>query len=389
MAVRRCIAPRLVLAGLLAALGTAHAQPAEGEAAGRFEFAGYNKTLVLNSRSVDEPHDRYDLLINRTRLKLSYIVPSRVELHLEDDIQVDTGSYLRSAQARSEEQAPARRLWNLRSTWSEGERYRLRNDVYRAYAKLSFGDTDAWIGRQRVALGTGRLWSTLDLLNPLNPLQLERDEYVGVDALRVERKLSPLTRAQAIYAPLPQGAAPRGMLRLATHAGEVDVALTVAQTWGDRLAGVEVATQARGFGLRGELTATRPKTGRSYLSGVAGVDYAFANTLTLSMETYLSTQDPAERARQFALDPLRRQIQPMGTRYLGVVASYEFHPLLKGTLMVLGNLRDGSRFTSASLAWSLGDNLVLQGGVQRFRGSADTEYGRGQPLANVQLQWFF
>ncbi|MBP0533157.1 hypothetical protein J8J19_23620, partial [Mycobacterium tuberculosis] len=56
------------------------------------------------------------------------------------------------------------------------------------------------------AWGTGRFWSPLDLLNPLNPTAIEREERVGVDAVLAEHKLGPISRISAVYAPGHGGA---------------------------------------------------------------------------------------------------------------------------------------------------------------------------------------
>src|SRR5262249_1584456 len=161
--------------------------------------------------------------------KATYVVPGQLEVHVEDDLEARLGNYLRTAQAQAEAQAPQRGYWDLRATLADNAHRRVTNDFFRAFAKLSAGATDVTAGRQRIALGTGRLWSTLDLLNPLNPLQIERDEYVGVDAVLVEHKLASLSKWSAIYAPQPGGGAPRWVGSYRSHVGESDVALTAAR----------------------------------------------------------------------------------------------------------------------------------------------------------------
>lgn len=379
---RRCLA-----AGALGI--AAHQAASAGDAESALRFAGYNKTIAIRSRSAVAPAEPYSLVLNRTRLKASHVRPGLLELHVENDTELRAGDYFSTAQAGAEAGQPRRGYWDLQSNWTERPNRRFTNDFFRAYARLSAGETDVTGGRQRIPIGTGRLWSTLDMLNPLNPLQLERDEYVGADALLVEHRLASLSKLSLAYAPLPGGGPPRWVGSVRTHWGGSDLSLTLARYWRDDLAGIDLATQVGGMGLRAELTGTRPERGRRYASAMLGLDHAFENTLTLSLETYLSTQRPEDRARQLAAHSLRREIQPPGTRYAGLVASYEFTPLLKLTTLLLANLRDDSRFGAASLAWSVSDNVSLQGGLQRFSGPADSEYGRGQPLAHLQLQWFF
>lgn len=351
--------------------------------------AGYNKTLLMGSRTFDAAAERYTLGLNRTRLKLTVLRSPGFELQVENDTELRLGDYLDTAQDRAETAAPSPLYADLRSQLADGSQARLTNDFFRAYVKLSGGDTDLWIGRQRVALGTGRLWSTLDLLNPVNPLQVEREELVGVDAVRVEQRLDPLSKAGAVVAPQPGGGSPRWVAFYRSHLGEADVTGTLLRSRGEESAGVDVATQAGGLGVRGELTFTRPNLGGTYRSALLGLDYAFENTLTVSFEAYLSSQPPELRRQQVLAEPQRAQVQPVDTRYLGAMGSYEFTPLVKATLVLLSNRRDHSRFASAALAWSVREDWVVQAGVQRFSGASDSEYGRGQAFNYLQAQWFF
>lgn len=378
-----------ILAMGLAASLSCHGADGDGQHAGNWYLAGYSKTLGIASEAFDQSRQPYTLWLNRTRLKGSYRVAGRLELHAENDTELRLGDYLRTGQSRGDSLAPQRGYWNLRTVYSDGQHRRVTNDFFRAFAKLSMGDTDMTGGRQRIALGTGRLWSTLDMLNPLNPLQIERDEYVGVDALMLEHRLASLSKLTAVYAPQPNGGPPRWVASYRAHVGGADVGITAARYFGDKLLGVDVVTQIGGLGLRAEMTQTRPLAGSRHASATLGVDYAFENSLTLSLESYLSTQPLSQRRAQFAAQPLRTFVQPADTRYLGVVGSYEFTPLVKLTVVVLSNLRDNSRFCSASIAWSLTDNVVVQAGLQRFSANPGSEYGRGRPLNYVQLQAFF
>ena len=364
VAVHAALAPLAALAALLALVPPL---ARAGEAApvdGSLQLSGYHKALaIVVPQDNAGPAERQ--LLQRLRVKADGTPVPALELHLEDDLE-----------------------WRLGDP-ADGRPAGGRNRVRRAYARLAASDADLWVGRQRIALGTGRLWSTVDLLNPLNPLLIERDEYIGVDALRAEQRLGELSAITAVYARAPGGGSPRWVGRWRGHSGGADLGVTVARYWDDRLAGFDVATQVHGVGLRGELTATRPRSGPTHYSAVLGADYAFDNTLTVTVETYLSTQDPARRRLEFAADPPRASVQPAGTRYAGLIASYEFTPLLKGTLVWVRQLRDRSGFASATLSLSLADNLQLQAGTQAFTGARDSEFGAGRPLSHVQLQWFF
>jgi hypothetical protein len=362
-------------------------EPGADEGFGSLEWAGYNKTLLIGSRK--EGAEDYGEWLNRTRIKLTYDLPPHLEVHIENDTELLFGSYLRSEAYQRQKQFPRRQYWDMRSTIKSENGYNITNDFFRAYVKWSQSDTDVVLGRQRIPLGTGRIWSILDELNPINPLQIERDEYVGVDALMVEQKLGALSKIAAIYAPDPLRKDDRAVLQYRTNWEGTDVDVILSRYWTDSLIGVDFATQIGDMGFHGEAAYTNPDDLDSYGSVVLGLDYAFPNTFNISVEGYYSTQDRSDRRRQFDENQLRQLVQPYDTRYLGLNINYEFTPLIKGNLYYLKNARDGSSFISPYVTYSVMDNLTLQVGAQLFTGSDNSDFGRFRPLYYGQVQWFF
>jgi len=272
---------------------------------------------------------------------------------------------------------------------SEAGSYYARHRLYRASVTLASRDTDVRIGRQRIAWGTGRFWSPLDILNPINPIQLEREERLGVDAVLVERKLGALSRLSAVYAPQHASGASSAALLWHDNAAGVDYSIVVARFLRENVVGADVATQLGEAGLRAELTHARREGGTDYRRALLGLDYAFPNTLTLSGEFYHNGAGAADRGSYDFASLLAGRIQNVGRRYLGTYASYEITPLLKWANYLVVNLADHSRYFSPSLTYSIKTNLDWSVGVQLFRGSNGSEYGRFNDVYYTQLQWFF
>jgi hypothetical protein len=233
------------------------------------------------------------------------------------------------------------------------------------------------------------MWSTLDMLNPINPLQVERDEYIGVDAALLEYKTGPLSRVSVVYAPDPARVSKRWLSQYRTNLDETDLAFSYGNYWGDRIVAVDFATQLGNAGLHGEAAHVSPQGGRTYGKVLLGFDYIFPNTFGIAAEAYVSSQRRSERLAQFARNPQLMQVAPFGSRYAGVALSYEFTPLFKTATYFLFNLSDNGSFVSPTLTYSISDNLTASGGAQFFSGSADSDYGRGKNLYYMQLQWFF
>lgn len=353
------------------------------------KLSGYYKNLFVNSETVFPVEEGYTLDLNRLRLELKGNVSRSTSLDLQYDNEVLLGSYLRTAQfALSKDQRPDQ-LWDLEANYAEAGGWYGRHRLYRASVNFSLAEIDLRLGRQRIAWGTGRFWSPVDLLNPLNPIALEREERPGVDGALLEHKLGPLSRVSAVYAPRHERGASSGAVNWHSNAAGIDYSVIAGKIRGVRVLGGDIATQVGSAGLRAELTRNDPDHAPPFLRAVVGLDYAFANTLTLSGELYYNGAGASDQAGYDFAALLAGRIQNVGRRYLGAYASYEITPLIKSVNYLVVNLGDRSRFFSPAIALSLRANLDLTLGAQLFGGGPGTEYQRLSDLYFAQLQWFF
>ena len=155
------------------------------------------------------------------------------------------------------------------------------------------------------------------------------------------------------------------------------------------IVGMDLATQIRDAGIRGEAARLRPRGGPAFNRLMVGGDYAFGNGLTLSAELYYNgagSRDPAGYDRA----GLRSgRAVNLATRYTGLYASYEITPLLKWTTYAVLNADDRSRAIDSRLVWSIAPATDLTFGVQLFNGSVGSEFAASPNAVQVQLQWFF
>jgi hypothetical protein len=360
-----------------------------GAAAQDLKLSGYYKSLLIGTETVAPAGERYSLDLNRLRLELKGQLSDNVALDVQYDNEVLLGDYLRTRQFALQRDRRPDQYWDLDQNYGAGGSWLGRHRLYRGSVTLSAGDTDVRLGRQRIAWGTGRFWSPVDLLNPINPIALEREERIGVDAALVERKLGPLARISAVYAPSRQSGKSSAALSWHANAAGVDYSVIAGRFRGERVAGADVATQWGDAGVRAELTYNEPEAGRAYRRAVLAMDYAFPNTLILSGELYYNGAGTTDRAAYDFASLFAGRIQNVGRRYFGGYASYEITPLVKSVNYVVVNLADESRFVSPTLVFSLKTNLDLTLGAQLFGGSQGSEYARLNDMYYAQLQWFF
>ncbi len=259
-----------------AATSLARAQP--------LELSGSLKSLFLRSRA--STGEDYALSLNRLRVEAKGNLAPGLALDLQYDNELLLGNYLDTGEFRAVKDRAPPQYWRADANYLERGDVYGRHRLHRAALMLTRGDVDLKLGRQRIAWGTGRFWSPLDILNPVSPLPLEREERVGADAALLEAKLGPLSRASLVYAPAPERGSPSRAVQWHGNAAGVDASLVAGRLLGLDIVGVDVASQIGDLGVRAEATRLDPRGGPGFNRWMAGADYALASGLTLSAELY-------------------------------------------------------------------------------------------------------
>jgi hypothetical protein len=371
-----------LLAGLLSGAAPSMAQTRP------LDLTGSVKTVFLRSRA--STGEGYTRSLNRLRIEAKGDLAPGVALDLQYDNELLLGSYLDTMDFRAQRDVPSQQYWRADANYVERGDVYGRHRLYRAALTLTRGTVDLKLGRQRVAWGTGRFWSPLDILNPVSPLALEREERVGVDAALLEAQFGPLSRASLVYAPAPDRGPASRALRWHGNTAGVDASLVGGRMRGLDIVGMDVASQVGGVGVRAEAARLSPSgAGSGFNRWMAGADYAFANGLTLGAELYYNGAGHRDPARYDVTGLRSGDVASLATRYAGLYTSYEFTPLLKWMSSLVFNADDRSRGLDSRLVWSWRTDLDATVGLQRFAGSPGSEYGRVPNAAFAQLHWFF
>lgn len=378
--------PAIPVLSLLWPLCGAAADDAAATAA--WKFSGYYKNLLTASETVFPAGERYSADLNRLRLKLEGRPTAQLAIDLQYDNELLLGSYLGTAQFQQQKDVAPDSYWKAQASYADRSGYYGQHRLYRAALTWTQGPTDVRIGRQRIAWGTGRFFSPLDILNPFSPIALERGERLGVDALLVEHKVDSLSRASAVYAPQHDAARSSAAAFWHSNFRGFDYSLVAGRFGQQKVVGADLAGQMGQAGVRAEITHSR-RAGIRSTRVLIGLDYAFANTLTLTGELYYDGAGSRDQLRYDFLSLLAGRIQNVGRRYAAAHAGYEITPLLKSSVDTVINLGDRSYYLSPRLVWSMRADLEATVGLQLFRGGATSEFGRLKDMAFAQLQWFF
>ena len=240
-----------------------------------------------------------------------------------------------------------------------------KSKIYRAYLEYA-GEKHFWvIGRQRVPFGVGRIWNPIDVFNPINSLAVEADERTGTEAIRYEYALSPLTDFDITISRGKGAARIKGYLEFADFA-----LVAVTDNDNDRdIIGWEIEGElfASGIELRSEGGGFHNRiTGKRHTEFICGVEYGFANSLTLLGEYYFNDKTRID--------------------HLGCTVSYQPASLWSMNLLQIINLDDHSLFISPSIEYSLSDEMIISGGVFIYHGDSGDEFGL--QADQFYLRWF-
>lgn len=351
-------------------------------------FSGHLKSMLVASRTSLGPPQSYGLDASRLRLELKGQVTPDLGVDVQYDNEVLVGDYVGTPEFALRSSQGRRTWWALDHVYAGGRNVEGRQQLRRAAATVSRGATDLRIGRQRVALGTGRFWSPLDLLNPVDPVSLEPGEREGVDALLLESKRSATSRVSIVYAPVRDR---RDYVLGQWHANTrgVDYSLVAGRIPEGTLVGVDLAGQVGGAGVRAEWTVTHGTDGKRPQRFVVGWDYAFPNTLAITAELYYDGTGSNDPTRYDLAGLLAGRRQTVAQRYAGLSTRYEVTPLLRWENWLVRNVDDRSWYVSPRLTWSVRQDFDLAAGVQLFGGNARSEFGVRHTVWFAYAQWFF
>lgn len=359
-------------------------------AAAGVKAGGYVKSIWQYSHSALDGR-AYNLSTNRGRATLDGDWKA-LRAHVDYDHQVAAGSYFRTTEFRLFGYAPPKPWLDMEGTLSTGTTNGYGHGVYRGWVGVEDESRALRAGRQRVAWGTGKLWNPTDVLNPYQPVTVERDERRGVDALYGRSALGDLGQLELVWAPNDRWPEHHVLARGRGNWDGWDASLLggkIAGSTGSVLVGGDFAGTFLEGTLHGELAYFSPEVRTPYWKAGLGYDYNFPNDDSLVVECYHAGNGQAD-VRRYDFSALRagREVS-VARNYAGGSFTHEFHTLVKADAVGVANADDGSTFFYPSLSVSPLADLWLSFAWQRFGGELRTEFGRQPNQAVVTAQYWF
>lgn len=350
---------------------------------------GYAKNLAIRSSSLLSG-EAFILDVSRFRAKGKVLGGSRFNAEAWLDTEVLLGRFVSSDEYNLAETYSRPSLLDLDWEVASGESYTVRQNLFRAFATVYFGQSLLTIGRQRIAWGSGFAWNPTDIINPFNPGAIELGERTGVDAAYLSVQAGTASRLELVVAAGGrEWSRTIFASRYGTNFREYDVALMAALMDDAWVAGGDFAGYIGGAGLRGELAFTRHAAGRGTIRAVLNADYSFSNGLYSLAEVHYNGPGSQSKANYDVEALLQGDTFSLAQRYAALSVARGFSPLVGGALYALANLDDGSALVGPSLTASLADNVDMAASTYFFVGKSDTEYGGQHHVFFASLQWYY
>ena len=315
----------------------------------------------------------------------------------------------------------------------DDEHVRWSHSAYRAYLRYEGERLSATLGRQRIPWGVGRLWSPMDRFNEIPPLDLEGDQFPGVDAVEARWALSGFSYLQAVYAPGTRHEEAKYAVRAHGVAWDVDysvmtgvfdrawtIGFDLATNIGDAAARIEVVySDPREAAW--DLTDARPSEPDAFWQIVVSADYNFdVGTGIYLLVEHLYNGNAlgygdglaGNRLPQFeatAVPPTAEAaalggpfVAPLGTARLGgsrvvtlaihqtgLQLGYDLTPEFRLDVVAIWDWGGDSGALFPQVAWSGWNDGEISLGLQLFSGGSESQYGDRDPLVFVLAEWWF
>lgn len=271
------------------------------------------------------------------------------------------------------------RITDLADTLYTGPRGQISfpHSLDRLNVTFSLPFMDIFVGRQAISFGAAKFLNPTDVFAPISFQDINREEKVGVDAVRVKFPLGDMNELDAGYVFGPDGrfSQSAAFLRGKFALWETDFSLMLVEYQYNLLAGLSIERSLGGAGVWCEAAYTADgvlewrKTKDDNFRLSAGADYNFSEVnLVLFGEYHFSLAGELYPSKYLANALTKAAYRDsgvylLGGHYLSVGFTWEIVPLLNGSFQTLINLTDGSLLISPRLEYSMADDLFLDVGA--------------------------
>ena len=356
--------------------------PLVGTANAEFQVGGYYKNFstVFNSPVPDA--SMAGIVVNRLRLNLSHTPTDTLSFALAYDFTPRVQDPLLFSESPFAVGVASSRYRVVdfdaqiypstdEATGSVG----IYHNLDRAAVQFSTDFADFSIGRDAIAWGSARIINPTDVIAPYTYDQLDTEDRVGVDAVRVRIPVGVMGEVDTGYIfgnnfDFDKSAV---FLRTQLNAAETDFSILLLEFQRDLLIGFDVARGIGGAGFWLETAYVfvepfddEPDASDNYLRTSVGLDYSFGGETYAFIEYHFNSAGatkPENYLTNLAQSAYTRGgVYLLGRHYLAPGFTRQLTPLVSFSGQMLFNLSDPSTWVAPQVAYNIAEDIHLSVG---------------------------
>lgn len=249
------------------------------------------------------------------------------------------------------------------------------HNLDRAAVQFSTDFADFSIGRDAIAWGSARIINPTDIIAPYTYDQLDTEDRVGVDAVRVRIPVGVMGEVDTGYIfgnnfDFDKSAV---FLRTQLNAAETDFSILLLEFQRDLFIGLDVARGIGGAGFWLETAYVlvepfddEPDVSDNYLRTSIGLDYSFGGETYAFIEYHFNgagARKPENYLTNLEQPAYTRgSVYLLGRHYLAPGFTHQLTPLISFSGQMLFNLSDPSTFVAPQIAYNVAEDIHLSVG---------------------------
>ena len=356
--------------------------PLVGIADTELQVGGYYKNFftTFNSPIPDAP--MMGVVVNRLHLNLSYAPTDALSFAFAYDFtpRVQDPSLFSQSLIAIGIASSRYRVADLDSPIYPGKdepvgSVSISQNLDRAAVQFSTDFADFSIGRDAIAWGSARIINPTDIIAPYTYDQLDTEDRVGVDAIRVRIPIGVMGEVDTgyIFGNNFNFGKSAVFLRTQLNAVETDFSILLMEFQRDLLIGLDIT---RGIGGAGFWLETAyvfttpfddlPDAADNYLRTSAGLDYSFGGETYTFIEYHFNgagAKSPENFLTNLEQPAYTRSgVYLLGTHYLAPGITHQLTPLISLSGQILFNLSDPSAWVAPQIAYNVAEDIHLSVG---------------------------
>ncbi|MFH0764077.1 MAG: hypothetical protein V1927_03660 [Candidatus Omnitrophota bacterium] len=369
------------------------------------KVGGYYKNIFSTSKTVSGKK-AYVSYLQRVRFDINEKISDKISARLMIDNDFLLNDYSTSPDFNVVREYNQRELafWDTHNVLVNKRDLFWTESFYRAYIQYDTPLVKCVIGKQNIDWDRMRFYHPFDLFNPVSPLQIEKDEKMGVDAVNIELRAQPFMSYNFIYAPDRSGGLESYGLRFASKVRDYDIFLMAADIEKDYYVGFAFDGYLKESGLRGEVSYTFNHNYNdkvidngnynddpdNFLRASIGMDRSFTSKLYGIIEYFYNGVAKIMNAPLFISSlPYSRRALTITKHILGAGLEYEAAGITKLNNYLFYDFEGKSLFYNPEFKWSIKPNADITIGCQIFTGDSDSEYGNYHNLFYAEMKIYF